>query len=359
MKTLTLVTEISRPDRAALLRGETAGDHPRVLLFEDRLNSDMLAGNALRTAPVPRRWVYRLVGRYAGQVLEAYRRRRSYDAVLSWGEPLSLFFALLLKLTGSRTRHIALMYWISPPKKALLLRVVHSHIDRIITWSSVQRAFAIDQLHIPASKITLVLHPVDLLFWNPIDAPADMICAVGNEMRDYATLIAAMRGLDIPCHIAAKVIPAGASHKMARISAIAAAGPLPPNVTVGPRSYRELRALYARCRFVVIPLLPTDTDNGVRAALESMAMGKAVICSRVEGQVDVIVDKETGLLVPQGDPGALREAIVYLWSHPEVADAMGRSGRRRVEERHSFEQFVDAVKGVVEETMRERVLQPA
>jgi glycosyltransferase involved in cell wall biosynthesis len=359
MKTLTLVTEVSRPDRAELLRGETLGEHPRVLLFEDRLNSDMMAGSALRTAPPLRRLLYRVLGRYAGQVLEAYRRRRSYDAVLSWGEPLSLFFALLLKLTGSRTRHIALMYWISPPKKALLLRAVQSHIDRIITWSSVQRAFAINRLHIPASKITMVCHPVDLQFWNPIDTPTDTICAVGNEMRDYATLVGAMRGLDIPCHIAAKEIPAGASHKLATIGSITEAGPLPTNVTVGARSYRELRALYSRCRFVVIPLLPTDTDNGVRAALESMAMGKAVICSRVEGQVDVIVEGETGLLVPQGDPQALREAIAYLWNHPEVADAMGRAGRRRVEERHTFEQFVDAVKTVVEETMGERVFQPA
>ena len=107
------------------------------------------------------------------------------------------------------------------------------------------------------------------------------------------------------------------------------------------------------------PLLPTDTDNGVRGALESMAMGKAVICSRTRGQVDVIEEGKTGLFVPQGDPAALREAIQYLWNHPEEADAMGRAGRRRIEERHTFEQFVESVRGVAEQVLTERRLVPA
>jgi glycosyltransferase involved in cell wall biosynthesis len=351
MKTLTLVTEASRPSRDELQRRESAGEHPRVLLFEDRLCSEMLAGSSLLRLPAPRRWLYRLLPRYLGQVLEAYRRRGRYDVVLSWGEPLSLLFALVLKLTGSRTRHVALMYWISPPKKAVLLRAVHSHIDRIITWSSVQRAFAIDRLHIPPGKITLVHHPVDQQFWYPVETTTDMICAVGNEMRDYPTFLRAMRGLDIRCHIAAREIPPRASRKLATIGSILSAGGLPPNITVGPRSYRDLRALYARSRFVVIPLRPTDTDNGLRTTLESMAMAKAVICSRVQGQVDVIEHGKTGLLIPQGDAQALREAIQYLWDHPDVAEAMGKAGRLRIEQHHTFDQFVERVRDVVEGTI--------
>jgi glycosyltransferase involved in cell wall biosynthesis len=283
-----------------------------------------------------------------GQVLRAYARRQRYDAVLTWGEPLSLFFALLLKLTGSRTRHIALMYWVSPPKKALFLKLVHSHIDQIITWSSVQRDIAVDRLGIPAAKITLVRHPVDQRFWRPMASTADMICAVGNEMRDYGTLVRAMRGLTIRCHIAARDVPSGASPKLATVASILAEGPMPPNVTIGAKSSRELRALYARSRFVVIPLRPTDTDNGVSVALESMAMGKAVICSRTQGQVDVIEDGITGLFVPQGNPEALREAIQYLSAHPEVAERMGKAGRKRVEDRHTLDEFVETVKDVVE-----------
>jgi len=350
VKTLTLVASTGRPDRAELLRRERADEQPRVLLFEDRLSSDMLEGGGTRP-PL----------RYLAQVVRAYRKRRQYDVVLTWGESLSLLFALLLKITGTRTRHIALMYWISPPKKALLLAAVQSHIDQIITWSSVQRAFGIERLGIPAEKFTLVRHPVDQDFWRPADFPApasgggsdwgssgDVIAAVGNEMRDYPTLIRAMRDLPMACHIAARDVQPGSSRRLARRASMLADGPLPPNVTIGEKSYPQLRALYARSRFVVIPLLPTDTDNGVRGALEAMAMGKAVICSRTRGQVDVIDEGKTGLFVPQGDPAALRQAIQYLWDNPELAAAMGRAGRKRIEERHTFEQFVESVRSVVE-----------
>jgi hypothetical protein len=39
--------------------------------------------------------------------------------------------------------------------------------------------------------------------------------------------------------------------------------PLPTGVTVGAKSYFELRELYARSRFVAVPLLPSDSDNGI------------------------------------------------------------------------------------------------
>jgi glycosyltransferase involved in cell wall biosynthesis len=358
MKTLLLGIVRSPAERTRLGRLETTDGHPRVLLFEDRLEADMLDPGFVGTLAAPQRMVYRRLPWWAAQVLEVFARRRAYDVVVSWGEGLSLLFALVLKLTASQTRHVALMYWISPPKKAMFLKLVHSRIDHIVTWSSVQRDIAVGRLGIPASKITLTYHPVDQRFWRPSGTGTDMICAAGNEMRDYATLIEAMRGLPIPCHIAVRDTPAGASRKLATARAILAQSALPANVTVGPRTYPELRALYARSRFVVVPLLPTDTDNGVTTILEAMAMGKPVICSRVQGQVDVVEDGKTGLYVPPGDVRALREAIQYLWEHPAIADQMGRAGRRHIEARHTFDQFVETVRQVVDRVIAEPGLVP-
>ena len=52
-------------------------------------------------------------------------------------------------------------------------------------------------------------------------------------------------------------------------------------------------------------------------------MGKPVICSRTQGQVDVIQDGVTGLFVPVGDPVALRRAMLDLWNDPERAEEDG------------------------------------
>ncbi|MEK6569895.1 MAG: glycosyltransferase, partial [Bacteroidota bacterium] len=100
-------------------------------------------------------------------------------------------------------------------------------------------------------------------------------------------------------------------------------------------------------------LLSTDTDNGVNSILESMAMGKAVICSRTKGQVDVIQEGKTGLIVPQGDSKALRDAIQYLWEHPDEAERMGKAGRKYIEENHTLDQFVCSVRTIAEQVIVE------
>jgi glycosyltransferase involved in cell wall biosynthesis len=352
MKTLTIVSAgLGRPDRAELAQKEASDQHPRSSLYERVLESEMLDEKFLETAPKFSRLIYKRLPVLFAQVIEAFIIRNRYDIVISWAERLGYPLALLLKLTGSKTPHITLNSWITKSKKAKMLKFVNSHIDRILLWSSVQRDFAVNNLKIPSSKIAFVRKFADQQFWRPLDVPMDMICAAGAEMRDYPTLIEALRGLDIKCHIAAGKVRGKLTHTIAAISQV---DEIPQNVTVGPKSYSDLRDLYARSRFVVVPLLQTDTDNGLTCILESMAMGKAVICSRTRGQVDVIQEGKTGIFVPQGDPKALREAILHLWNHPEIAETMGRAARKYIEENHSIEQFVNSVRRIAEEVIKEK-----
>jgi len=126
----------------------------------------------------------------------------------------------------------------------------------------------------------------------------------------------------------------------------------------GKKTMLELRDLYARSRFVVVPLRRSDTDNGVNVILEAMAMGKPVICSRTQGQVDVIEEGVTGLFVPVGDPAALRVAMLELWNNPERAAQMGRAARAYVEKHHTLERFCRDVKGAVDASLDGRAAAP-
>jgi glycosyltransferase involved in cell wall biosynthesis len=352
MKVLTVVSAgLGRPDKVDLLKKEESDLYPRASLYERVMNSDMLDEAFMDRAPGWRKFFYKRMPMNIAQVFEAYAHRKEYDAIITWAERLGLPFALLLKLTMTRTPHLTLNSWISGTKKALVLKYVHSHISRIFMWSSVQRDYAINELGIPESKIAFVRKFADQQFWRPSDGPTDMICAVGSEMRDYPTFVEAMKDLtDIPCHIAAGR-PRGIMYDT--VKALDRYSHLPPHITVGARKYHELRDLYARSRFVVVPLRQTDTDNGLTCILESMAMGKAVICSRTQGQVDVVQENETGIFVPQGDPRALRDAIRHLWDHPEEAARMGKAGRAYLERHHTIEQFVESVRKVTEEVIRE------
>jgi glycosyltransferase involved in cell wall biosynthesis len=306
----------------------------------------------IENMPGPKGRLYRRLPGGLAEALEAFSRRKKYDVVVSWGERLGLPLAAILKATRSRTPHIALFSWISTPGKAALLRRVHSHIHRIVVWSSIQHDFAVNRLGIPASRVVELRWLVDQQFWRPMNTstPTDTICAVGREMRDYSTLIEAIRDGNVPCHIAAKV---DVGKKDQWMTDLREARGLPPHITVGSKPYLELRALYARSRFVVIPLYSTDTDNGVTVMTEAMAMGKAVICTRVDGQRDVLEDGVNGLFVPPGDPRALKETIEYLWTHPEECERMGRAGRKRIEEFHTLERFVAGVRCAAEDAVAE------
>lgn len=61
-------------------------------------------------------------------------------------------------------------------------------------------------------------------------------------------------------------------------------------------------------------------------------MGRPIIASRIGGLTDIIVDGQTGLLVPPGDPQALREAIQRLLDDPERRECMKMVARQRVVE---------------------------
>jgi glycosyltransferase involved in cell wall biosynthesis len=284
--------------------------------------------------------------------LEVHRRRDEYDVIVTWGERLSLALMAVQRLSGQGKPHVPMMYWFSKPNVRLPMRAFGASAHAIVTWSSVQHAYAQEELGIPAWKLHLVKHFVDQRFWRPRERDTDLVCAAGKEMRDYDTLLAALGGTGLRCHLAAdhvRVPGLGLHH--ARIGTERLKERAGADVTVGPLTPTEMRELYARSRFVVVPLRPSDTDNGINVILEAMAMGKAVICSRTRGQVDVLEDGVTGLYVPVGDPAALRAAMLSLWNDPARARAMGARGRAHVERHHTLERFCADVRTAVRSSL--------
>jgi len=63
--------------------------------------------------------------------------------------------------------------------------------------------------------------------------------------------------------------------------------------------------------------------------LEAMACAKPVIATRVGGVPELVIDGETGILVPPKQPEAIAKAILYLLNHPQEAKEMGFNGRKR------------------------------
>jgi glycosyltransferase involved in cell wall biosynthesis len=102
----------------------------------------------------------------------------------------------------------------------------------------------------------------------------------------------------------------------------------PPRVlALGEWPRAAVLAAWSRCLFGVVPSVWPEPFGMV--LIEAMVCGKPVIASRIGGIPEVVVDGETGFLVPPGDVGALREAMAHLLAHPELRVRMGKASLER------------------------------
>jgi alpha-maltose-1-phosphate synthase len=85
--------------------------------------------------------------------------------------------------------------------------------------------------------------------------------------------------------------------------------------------------------------------------LEAMACETAVVASAVGGILEVVVDGETGLLVPPAKPEALADALRRVLDDPAFARRMGAAGRRRVEAQFSWASVAERTEKVYAEAI--------
>jgi glycosyltransferase involved in cell wall biosynthesis len=329
------------------LRDPSGEAAPRTYVFDEAFSAawDESILNSTASSRVPAWW--RLAR-------ETRRLHAEYDAIVSWGEKLSLAMLIQQQLAGVGKPHIAMMYQFEKPNIRVPLNVLKKNLHAVITWSSVQRRALIERIRFPPERAYLIRHYVDQVFYSPRPTEEDMICGVGAEMRDYATLLEAIRGTGLRCHIATDHVRIPGRFRLLndrRVPIGNIGARADTHVTEGRMSLTDLRNLYARSRFVVVPLLPSDTDNGVTVILEAMAMGKPVICSRTRGQVDVIEEGVTGLYVPIGDAPALRTAMLSLWNEPLRSQRMGQNARAFVEKHHTLEKFTSSARSAAEASL--------
>lgn len=392
-----LVISVPEPDAATRVQ-IAAGRQPRRDFDELRraLDADILyidSAPPSRIARFARSVLGRRIGARVGLAFAVLALRKRYDIVFTDTDAVGLPLALLLKLRRvdeRALRHVTLSHNLtsmrnpvaSVAKRALFRCGITSHIHTMIVHSSAQRVLATSTFGMPADRVIQLPYQVDAAFWDPADvgddSSADLGAPVlpipGHECRDYPTLLKAVGGLDVDAKISTRRLTAEQAEMASRPE-------WPENLRFEEYEYPSLRDLYARARFVVVPLLPVDFQAGITVVLEAMAMRKAVIVSGISGQTDVVRDPRcqgrgpverdwwpgfvqssevsdslghlpTGLYVTPGDSSDLRAAIEYLLEHPDEAQAMGSNGRAVVEALFTVEAFAErfaqAIRGELE-----------
>jgi glycosyltransferase involved in cell wall biosynthesis len=104
----------------------------------------------------------------------------------------------------------------------------------------------------------------------------------------------------------------------------------------------ELRARLARAAVVVLPSREESFGN---AMAEALAAGAPLVTTHVGSLPELVAERQSGLLVPPGEPHALCSAIDELLAQPAWAERMGQAGRSAMLARSTWEDvaksFVD------------------
>jgi glycosyltransferase involved in cell wall biosynthesis len=109
----------------------------------------------------------------------------------------------------------------------------------------------------------------------------------------------------------------------------------------------DVAPLLSQATVVVSPSILPESFGLV--LLEAMASGRAVIASDHGGPRELVVEGETGFLVPPGDAAALAAALDRVLSDPALARRLGETGRVRAREHFAIDETVRRFEEVYEE----------
>ena len=98
-------------------------------------------------------------------------------------------------------------------------------------------------------------------------------------------------------------------------------------------------------------VLPSFQEDFPLAVLDAMASGMPMVASAIDGPKDFLIEGETALLVPPGDPAALAQAMERLIADDALRETLGRAARAEAVARYSFEavgkQLAQALRNVL------------
>lgn len=218
-------------------------------------------------------------------------------------------------------------------------RAVYGRARRIVVSSPAlaERAAALRPYR---DRVTVIPFGIDPAGWQLPPSAAPRIAAIraqagGRPLVLFAGRMVPYKGVPVllralqPLDVSAVFVGDGP----AREAAMSVARDLHLDGRVrfaGEVPHEELVALFHACDMFVLPsVTPAEAFGYVQ--LEAMICGKPVISTRVPSGVPwVNRHEETGLTVPPGDAGALREAVATLAGSASLRARLGEGGRRRV-----------------------------
>jgi hypothetical protein len=280
------------------------------------------------------------------QSLKTFSRIKDYDLILTLDSTSAFLFALLRSKLGfyRSIPHIlvdvgmpraverfipeqssiilSLFKHISPTVVCEMLKQIFNpkSVSHIIFHSKCQRSFYRDTLGFSDDTLSYIPFGIESEYFKPESVEGEDYIYVAGEFRDFNSLmkIYKERYEDLP--------------ELRIRSGLLAPNNLPPKVNWLPRApISTFKIEVLKSRFVIVPLHYSIRSAGVMTCLQSMALGKTVLVSRVPSINGYIIDKETALYYEPYDQNDLYRKISLLLKEDKLVDRIGKQARMEVE----------------------------
>jgi len=232
--------------------------------------------------------------------------------------------------------------------------IVARRLDRIITGSHNSAASIAQAFRLPMERIAVIYDGVDTDTFRPLEAPKRpaSILYVGNSddrNKGARYLLEALALVKDRRDFHLTVVDRPIAYT---VPALAQELGIADRVTLTGRVSRdELVRLYNEAQILVSPSL--YEGFGLPAA-EAMACGTPVIATTAGAFPEVIEQGVSGLLVPPGDAGALKDAIDRVLDDPSLRRQLGQEARRRIVEHFSWRETAVRTDALYREVLRGR-----
>lgn len=307
-----------------------------------------------------------MAGDFDPRTVEATRRilrRRRVDLVLTNMDKELRFAGMAARLAG-RTAVVARRGIDHPLKDALRYRFAYNVLaDAVIANSeATRRALLRNAPWLAPEKIRVIYNGIDPAPYEgppatdirkrwPIAPGHAVIGFVGqlDERKGIADLLAAFERVmrEAP---GTTLLLVGEGPLRAEIERFAAGAATGGRVILA--GFQD--GIADIMKQIDVLVLPSLWEGFGIVLIEAMAASKPAITTAVSSMPEIVLDGETGRVVPVRDPGALAAAMLEVLRDPARGRRWGEAGRRRVEEHFGIGAMTDRLEALFDEVVRQK-----
>jgi glycosyltransferase involved in cell wall biosynthesis len=263
-----------------------------------------------------------------------FNRIRDYDLLLTFDSPSAFLFALLKSKLGifKSIPHVMIDVGLPnasethkniPPTlvyEMLKQSFNQKSVSHLIFHSACQRAFYRDAIGFPNNILSYIPFGVESDYFKPEQVETEDYIFSAGEYRDFNTLLGVYERWY-------EKLP-----ELRIRSELPKPVHLPPNVKWLPRApISTFKAEALKAKFVVVPLHYTLRSTGLMTCLQSMALGKAVLTSKVPAIDGYIKDGESAVYYRPYDSEDLFHKLSLLSKESTLVKKIGNAARKAVE----------------------------